>query len=109
MLFRSYDTIGVMIRHKELQHYKETCKNEEGGIDMCQAILDMIEEGKEQGIELGKVEGIELGKAEGVELGIQSIITNMLQKGYSSMQISEITGISMDQIKTLQVVERHGC
>ena len=97
----TYDTIGVMIRHKELQHYKETCKNEEGGIDMCQAILDMIEEGKEQ--------GIELGKAEGVELGIQSIITNMLQKGYSSMQISEITGISMDQIKTLQVVERHGC
>lgn len=61
---------------------------------MCQAILDMIEEGKDQGIELGKVAGI--------ELGIRSIITNMLQNGYSNVQISEITGISMEQIERLQ-------
>lgn len=60
-----------------LEH-KVQCSNEEGGIDMCQAIIDMIEEGREEGIE--------------------KIIMVMLSKGYDRMLISQMTDISIDTI-----------
>ena len=79
-----------MINHKEILNYKENCRNEEGGIDMCQAIIEMIEEGREAGLEAGKLDGIKL------------IITNMHQKGYTNTEISEITGVPMEQIHTVE-------
>ena len=53
---------------------------------MCQTIIEMIEEGHEA----GKLDGIKL------------IITNMHQKGYTNTVISEITGVPMEQIQTIE-------
>ncbi len=86
----TYDTLSVMINYKDIMNYKESCRNEEGGIDMCQAIVEMIEEGREAGLEAGKLDGIKL------------IITNMYQKGYTDTQISEITGVPIEQIQTIE-------
>ncbi len=86
----AYDTISVMINHKDIMNYKERSRNEEGGIDMCQAIIEMIED--------GKVEGVEKGREEERTL----IITNMFEKGYTSIQISEITGVSLNQIQKIE-------
>ena len=87
----TYDTIGVMINHKDIENYKESCRNKEGGIDMCQAIIEMIEEGRGEGLELGREEEREF------------IINNMMQKGYTMEQISEITGLSLKQIETVEI------
>ncbi len=46
----AYDMISVMTHSKELQGYSETGK-ERGGKDMCQAIKDMIEDGRTEGRE----------------------------------------------------------
>ena len=82
----TYDTISVMINHKDIANYKESCRNERGGIDMCQAIIEMIEEGREE----GKIDGIKI------------IINNMYQKGYTNIQISEITGVPLEQVQTIE-------
>lgn len=98
----TFDTISVMINHKDLNKYKVECSNEEGGIDMCQAIIEMIEEGRSEGIEVGRSEGIEVGRSEGLEVGrsegMEKIIMVMLSKGYDRMLISKMTDVSIEII-----------
>lgn len=97
----TFDTISVMINHKDLNKYKVECSNEEGGIDMCQAIIEMIEEGREE----GRSEGMETGRYEGIQMGhsmgIEEIIMVMLRKGYDCTLISQMTDISIDIINKL--------
>ncbi|MCH1981647.1 transposase [Ruminococcus sp. OA3] len=45
----AYDVISVMTNAKELTEQKMVYKNENGGINMCQAIKEMIEEGRQEG------------------------------------------------------------
>jgi predicted transposase YdaD len=68
------------------------------------------EEGKAEGIaigeEKGKAEGIaigeEKGKAEGIAIGKQESAIKMLKKSISLEDISEITGLSIKEIKSLK-------
>lgn len=87
----TFDTIGIMINHKNLHKYKDKCQVKEGGVDMCQAILEMIED--------GKVEGMEIGKAEGRKAGREEVVMIMFEKGYTCLQISEMTDISLEKIE----------
>ena len=57
-----------------------------------------IERGREEGLE----EGIERGRGEGREETQREIALNLLKKGIEVSDISEITGISEDEIKALQ-------
>lgn len=65
----AFDLITVMSDSGELRKRKKECKTESGGVNMCQAIKEMVEDGKNIGIELGRSVGIELGRSEGIELG----------------------------------------
>lgn len=49
----AYDIISVMSHSGELMKYKQENINNEGGSNMCQAILEMIEEGRQEGIQEG--------------------------------------------------------
>ena len=72
-----------------------------------------IEEGKEEGIEIGKIEGEKIGlnkglkegKIEGLKEGEKNksieIAKNMLKKGYKIEDISELSGLTVDEIKLL--------
>lgn len=53
----TFDVMSVMVNQKDLVKYKESCKTEEGEIDMCRAIEGIREEGIELGIERGRIEG----------------------------------------------------
>lgn len=68
---------------------------------MCQAIIEMIEEGREE----GRSEGMETGRYEGIQMGhsmgIEEIIMVMLRKGYDCTLISQMTDISIDIINKL--------
>ena len=62
-----------------------------------------LETGIQQGIERGIEQGIERGIEQGIEQGITTSARRMLSSGrYSDSEISEITGLSMEQIQILK-------
>lgn len=75
------------------------------------AIKDGFAEGKAKGLEEGRAEGraegIAEGRAEGIAKGIEQrnieIAKNMLRKGLSAEDISEMTGLPVDLINTIQL------
>ena len=60
-------------------------------------------EGLETGIQQGIERGIEQGIEQGIERGITTSARRMLSSGkYSDSEISEITGLSVEQIQALK-------
>lgn len=90
-----------------LDHHKKE------DINMCQALEELLEDSRLEGITLGKQEGIMLGKQEGLMLGKQEginegrrhtaidIAKKMMKEGLSGDLIARITGLSTDQLKSL--------
>ena len=75
-----------------------------------QGYRDGLSQGKAEGFSQGKAEGREEGKAEGISEGIsegkienkKEIAKNMLSKAMEVELISEITGLSIEEIKNLK-------
>ncbi|WP_139489465.1 Rpn family recombination-promoting nuclease/putative transposase [Brevibacillus dissolubilis] len=61
-----------------------------------------LERGLEQGMERGLAEGIERGIAEGAAASMRKIALTMLAKGTDIPLISEVTGLSPEEITQLQ-------
>ena len=64
---------------------------------MCKALEDFYNDGVEEGKSIGKEEGRTEGKAEGKA----EIARAMLAKGMDMEVISELTGISIGELKDL--------
>ena len=83
------DTYDVMwnFLDKRLLELKENVQNEDGGINMCGAVDQMIAEGMErglaQGMERGLAQGMERGLAQGTEHGIKNLIEVCQELGTS--------------------------
>ena len=60
-----------------------------------------LEEGKAQGLEEGKAQGLQEGKTQGMQQSKIEIAKKMLSKGISLDLITEMTGLSEEEIKTL--------
>ncbi|MEE1031416.1 MAG: Rpn family recombination-promoting nuclease/putative transposase [Ruminococcus sp.] len=54
----AYDLLCQYAHSWELEEVKNRNRNESGGIDMCQAIREMIENGRKEGLEQGLEQGI---------------------------------------------------
>ena len=69
-----------------------------------------LQKGMEKGIEKGIEIGRQQGRQEGIEQGIKRgelekqivIAKNMLKKDFNVSLISEVTGLSIEQLKTIQ-------
>ena len=63
-------------------------------------------EGREEGIKEGIKEGISKGTKEGIALGVAqekiAIVKSMLEKNYDIKEISDITGLSIDEINKIK-------
>ncbi len=59
------------------------------------------EQGREEGLEQGREEGREQGRVEGIQHEKMETIHRMIAKGYSVEDISEITALSIDEVKRL--------
>ncbi len=78
--------------------------------DMNTARSNAIKEGREIGLEEGRAEGRAEGKAEGKAEGIlegqsnalHQVALNMLSKSMDSSTISELTGLTLEEIQNLQ-------
>ena len=68
------------------------------------------EKGIEKGIEKGRKEGIEKGRKEGIETGRQArnveIARALLKQGVSMSHICEATGLSIEELKTIEKNDR---
>ena len=85
-----YGKKGTNICHtpdERLLELKENVQNEDGGINMCGAVDQMIAEGMErglaQGMERGLAQGMERGLAQGTEHGIKNLIEVCQELGTS--------------------------
>lgn len=71
-------------------------KGIEKGIEIGQA--KGIEIGQAKGIEIGEVKGIEIGETLGEEKGLKFAITQLLLKGFSSEQTSELLSLPLEKV-----------
>ena len=92
---------------EQLDDYEESLKVYRDMKGVIETAKDEgIELGKAEGIEIGKVEGIQIGRAEGEEIGEKrakiEIAKSMINKGLDNETISEITGLSAEEIQKLK-------
>lgn len=66
----AFDMIAIYANAKELMNVKRNCR-QKGKINMCQALKEMIEDGKKEGLEKGIEKGIEKGMEKGLKKGIK--------------------------------------
>lgn len=70
--------------------------------DIKNSIDTALELGREQGLAEGIEQGRAEGRAEGIEQGRAQIVLSMLAKGLDIATVSELTGLSVEEIRTLQ-------
>ena len=78
---------------------EEKAKSLKEGIEAGKA--QGLLEGKAQGLEEGKAQGLQEGKTQGMQQSKIEIAKKMLSKGISLDLITEMTGLSEEEIKTL--------
>ena len=86
----AYAAVTNYVRAEELIQVKEEYSREDGRIDMCQALKELIED--------GRMEGRATGMAEGRSDAIKSIVIKMVQKGKSDEEIMELTECSAQML-----------
>lgn len=70
---------------------KENYENDGGDYDMCQALLDMMEDSKAQGISIGESRGIQLAKE----------VIRLQMAGKSAEEIAAICQISAEKVEEI--------
>ena len=60
-----------------------------------------IDEAREEGLEQGLERGLEQGLEKGLEQGRKQLVCEMVSRGMSPDLISEMTGLSIEEIETL--------
>ena len=58
-------------------------------------------EAREEGLKEGMKEGLKKGMEEGIKEGIQNVAKNLLEIGMAMEKITEVTGLSEEEIKSL--------
>ena len=86
----AYDFLSAFSNTKELDE-KKKIKEEREGYDMCKAIYDMVEQGRE--------EGRKEGREEGIKLALEVLHMNRL--GKSSEVISECCEMAVDEVEEI--------
>ncbi|MCH5248697.1 MAG: Rpn family recombination-promoting nuclease/putative transposase [Lachnospiraceae bacterium] len=107
----AYDVVANYTNAQELLATKKYYEREDGKIDMCKAIKDLIADGRAEGMTIGRAEGraegISIGRTEGMTLGISQgfdektriIVHNMLQRNMSIQDICAIAECSEELVK----------
>ena len=64
--------------------------------------MDIRQEIKEEGIQEGLQAGRQEGRQEGLQAGMRQVALNMLKNKFKLSAISEMTGLSVEEIKKLK-------
>ena len=60
-----------------------------------------VDEAREEGLEQGLEQGLEKGLEQGLEQGRKQLVCEMISRGMTPELISEMTGLSLEEIETL--------
>lgn len=75
-----YDAVWTYTNEKKLLELREQMKDENGGINMCQAVRELVKD--------ARTEGITQGITQGVSQGIQVLIETLQEFGVAEAEIS---------------------
>lgn len=90
----TYDFLSAFSNTKELEEMKKISEESEE-YDMCKAIQDLIEQGRQDGIKQGE----ELGRGNGIKIALQVIHMNEL--GKNRADISEVCGLTVEKVEEI--------
>ena len=102
--------------YRDIKNSIDTAKREGKEEGLAEGIEKGLAEGMEkglaQGMEKGLAEGMEKGLAQGMEKGMNrkglEIAKKMLAKGMDETTITEMTGLSQEQIRSIMYGQRYG-
>ena len=78
----SYEALRVFMHsEKMLRDVDELKSRKEGTVDMCQALIELYQDGVNEGLETGRQEGLKAGRQEGLEAGRQEGLEAGRQEG----------------------------
>ena len=69
---------------------------------MQEGIQKGLQTGRQEGLQAGRQEGLQKGMQAGMQKGMQAVALNMLKNKFKLSVISEMTGLSEDQINRLK-------
>ena len=95
----AYQLLRVMSNSGKILREKENYENDGGDYDMCQALLDMMEDSKAQGISIGEARGISIGESRGIQLAKEVIRLQMA--GKSAEEIAAICQIPAEKVEEI--------
>ncbi len=61
-----------------------------------------LQAGRQEGLQAGRQEGLQAGRQEGLQTGMRQVALNMLKNKFKLSAISEMTGLSVEEIKELK-------
>ena len=82
----AYEVVTQYVKADELIQVKDEYRGKDGKVDMCQALKELIEEGRE----------------EGRDLAIRDVVVRMVKKGISDEEIMELTECSATLIREVR-------
>ena len=89
---------NIMVQNDVL----DTAKMEGRAEGRAEGLEKGLAEGRAEGLEKGLAEGLEKGRAEGLAEGRADIVKNMLVAGMDESVISQVTGLSVEEIHAMK-------
>ncbi len=80
----------------------EETQKEKGGVNVCEFVQKMKNEGRIEGISLGRSEGISLGISQGWNNHARESARIAISMGLTKEQAAKISGLSVAEIEKLQ-------
>ena len=95
--------------YRDIKNSIETARREGLEKGLAEGRAEGLEKGRAEGLEKGRAEGLEKGRAEGLEKGRAegeksksvTIARKMKEKGFPASDISEVTGLTEEEIEAL--------
>ena len=88
--------------YNQIEYARETGREEGHKVGKEEGLKEGRKEGKEEGLKEGKEEGIKEGRAEGAKRNSCDIAKRMLEKGIDIETISELTGLTAEEVSSLR-------
>ena len=97
---------GKLFEEAEIANYTEQeCSAYEESLKVYRDLKNSIDTAYDEGVEEGRTEGLkegeQRGRTEGLKEGQRETAAKMKAKGYSPADISEMTGLSIDEVEKL--------
>ena len=95
----AFDVAAHYTNAVELIESKSYYGREDGKVDMCTAIKELIADGRTEGITIGRTEGITIGRTKGMDEKTRIIVHNMLNRNMPIQDICAIAECSEELVK----------